>query len=114
MEKDAKYYASLLPQRLSVKIEKDDNGLWARVNELSHCYTQAANATELIEMINDAVQTHFEIPESFKKDVGYYIPLSDEHVKVEEMFRKLIEIEQRVSAGFDVEETLNLSNSVLC
>lgn len=114
MKKDAKYYASLLPQRLSVKIEKDDNGLWARINELSHCYTQAANATQLIEMINDTVQTHFEIPEQFSREVGYYIPLSAEHLKLEGMFRKLIEIDQKASAGFDVEETLNLSNSLVC
>lgn len=114
MKKEAQYYAKLLPQRISVKIEKDEKGLWAKILELPHCYTQASSGSELLEMINDAVQTHFEIPEKFRKDIGYYVPITDQHQRLEEMFRKLVEIEQKVSAGVDVETTFNLSTSAVC
>lgn len=114
MKNEAQYYAKLLPQRISVRIEKDENGLWAKVLELPHCYTQASSGSELLEMINDAVQTHFEVPENLRKEVGYYIPLTDQHQRLEEMFRKLVEIEQKVSAGIEVETTFNLSTSAVC
>ena len=114
MKNEAQHYAKMLPKRISVRIEKDENGLWAKILELPHCYTQASSGSELLEMINDAVQTHFEVPEKFKKEVGYYIPLTDEHQRLEEMFRKLVEIEQKVSAGMNVETTFNLSTSVVC
>jgi predicted RNase H-like HicB family nuclease len=110
--KDAKHYASLLPQRLSVKIEKDEKGFWATILDLPHCYTQASTGSELLEMINDAVQTHFEVPEKFRNEIGYYVPLTDEHQKLEGMFRKLVEIEHRVSEGHEVKTTLNLASEV--
>ena len=75
-----KKYKSILPQRIKAKIESSADGLWASLSttdgKLSHCYTQATNATELIPMINDAILTHFEIPVNIRKEMGYYIPLS--------------------------------------
>lgn len=81
-----KHYQALLPQRITVKVERneDDEGLWAQIVELPHCYTQAANATDLAGMITDAIQTHFEIPEEIRTDMGYYVPVPKEHLKMEE------------------------------
>ena len=68
-------YKKLLPLKLTVQINKsDDGGLWAKINELPNCYTQADDFPELIEMINDAVYLYFDIPAGHKSKLGYYIP----------------------------------------
>lgn len=73
--KNLQFYKNLLPKRLNVEIHKTREGdFWARIKELSHCYTQAENFPELIEMVNDAVFTHLEVPSKFRDKLGYYIP----------------------------------------
>ena len=80
-EKNLQFYKKLLPKRLTVEINKTkEDNLWAKVKELPHCYTQAKNFLELIEMINDAVYTYLEIPNKYKKKVGYYFPKKLEKV----------------------------------
>ena len=75
-----KEYRALLPQRIKVSVESSEDGLWATIStedgSLKHCYTQAANATELVTMVNDAVLTHYEIPEEFQGKVGFYSPMT--------------------------------------
>ena len=92
-KKSVAEYKNLLPERISVHIEKEDGGFWAKITtpdgSLSNCYTQAENIGELVVMINDAVQTHFEIPEEIREQVGFYVPLSQNHLKWEEMFNQL-------------------------
>ena len=104
------HYTKLLPDRITVRVERTEDGLWAQILELPHCYTQAASASELTEMLNDAIQTHFEIPEKYKKEVGYYVPLHGKHVQYEEMFRRLVSLEQKVSAGKEVREIFQREN----
>lgn len=115
MEKDLKiaHFKSILPPRIRVQLVKDDGGVWASILDLPHCYTQAANVNELPEMITDLVFTHFEIPKEFRNDLGEYIPLSDNHIKLEETFRKLIEIGTRTEAGEEVKETFARAQTVL-
>lgn len=73
--KSANYYKKLFPKTLSVKINKtDDGGLWVKIKELPHCYTQAKDFPELIEMLNDAIYAHLEIPKKFAGKLGYYLP----------------------------------------
>ncbi|MDP3764482.1 MAG: hypothetical protein Q8Q95_02570, partial [bacterium] len=64
-----------LPVRVVVNVENTDEGLWAKIStpdgKLSNCYTQATNATELVVMINDAIFTYFEVPEKFRKNLGW-------------------------------------------
>jgi len=90
-----KKYSQLLPQRIDVHSEgANEEGFWAKVTapgtDLQNCYTEAASIPELILMVNDAVKTHFEIPEDIREEVGFYAPLPDNHLRMEEMFNKLV------------------------
>lgn len=115
MQKDLNYYKKLLPERISVLVEKNEDGsLWATIKEIPFCYTQASSASELTDMLNDAVFTHLEIPAEYKNEVGFYVPISESHARVEEMVRNLISIEKRISAGQDAEEIFSLTSNELC
>ena len=110
-------YLKLLPQRITVKVEKnlDEEGYWAKIMELPHCYTQASTISELAGMVTDAIQTHFEIPEKYKKNLGYYVPVSEKHLQLEEIFRKLVSIEQKVSQGKEVKAVFQRAEyAVVC
>lgn len=108
---------ALLPVRVVVRVENTDNGLWARIStpdgKLSNCYTQAANAVELVTMVNDALFTHFEVPENMRSKIGYYVPLADNHVRMEEMFNQLVSMEKQLDLTGDSETTLTL-REVVC
>ena len=112
-----KQYRALLPERVLVRVESSDDGLWAHIStadgRLSHCYTQAANALELVPLVNDAIQTFFEIPTEFRSEVGYYSPLSDGHIRIEEIFNKLVAMEKQANAEGKSEATLTLKDSEL-
>jgi predicted RNase H-like HicB family nuclease len=43
-----------------VIVEKDDDGYFARCNELQGCYTQGGTYEEVIENIKDAIHLHVE------------------------------------------------------
>lgn len=94
-KKDLQFYKGLMPNQITLEIQKSEDGFWAKVKELPHCYTQAKDFFELIEMINDAVYTYLEIPDAFRKMAGFYVPkeLSDEIRKKEweSMFKELSE-----------------------
>ena len=51
------HYKGLLPRQITVITTKTADGFVAEIKELPHCYTQASNLFELIEMVNDAVFT---------------------------------------------------------
>ena len=75
-EQQIKEYRAKLPDRINVSIKNEDGSFWAKITtpdgELSNCYTQADNINELVVMINDAVQTHCEVPEGIREQVGFY------------------------------------------
>lgn len=104
--------------RVVVNVKNTDDGLWAKVftpdGRLSNCYTQATNATELIVMINDAIFTHFEVPEKLRRDLGFYVPLSDKHLRIEEMFNKLVSMEKQLDVNGGDETTLTLRKEATC
>lgn len=95
-------YIMLLPRKLSVDIYKaEEGGFWAKVKELPGCNTQGENFVDLVDMINDAVFTYFEVPQNARKSLGHYIPqISEElrknletqvrHAKIEEAVTKII------------------------
>lgn len=91
-----KHYRSLLPERISVRVQNEGGGFWAQITApevgLSDCYTQADSIDELMVMINDAVQTHFEIPEEVREKVGFYLPVPSKRLRFEEMFNQLAEL----------------------
>jgi predicted RNase H-like HicB family nuclease len=113
MDEKITYFKSILPQRIHVKLVKDDEGVWARVNNLPHCYTQASNVNELPELLTDLVFTHFEVPEEIRGELGEYIPLPENHVRLEESFRRLLDIETRTQAGEEVQEVFARAQAVL-
>ena len=92
-EKDLQFYKGLMPDQLTMEIHRTDEGFWAKVKELPNCYTQANDFSGLIEMVNDAIYTYLEIPDKFRKEVGFYLPkeICDELRKKEweRMFREL-------------------------
>ncbi len=64
-----------MPKELHVLIQKTPNGFYAiKIKNLSGCVTQARNPQELVEMVNDAVYTYFDIPEKYQAKVGIYCP----------------------------------------
>ena len=73
-EKDLQFYKKQMPKQVTLNIQKTDEGFWAKVKELPHCYTQANDFFELIEMVNDAIYTYLEVPDKFRKKVGFYLP----------------------------------------
>jgi predicted RNase H-like HicB family nuclease len=73
-EKSLQFYKKLMPEQLTLEIHKTDEGLWAKVKELPHCYTQGKTLFELVEMVNDAIYTYLDIPRKFRKKAGYYLP----------------------------------------
>lgn len=93
-EKILKKYTGLLPQHLNVSIKKTKMGLVAEIKEFTHCYTQASNFSELVEMVNDAVFTYLGIPEKYRRKLGMYLPekaiAEFNRIKTQEAFRDLI------------------------
>src|ERR1035437_7267070 len=100
-QKGASYFKSIIPQRINVQLIRsdDEKSICVRILDLPHCYTQVESTSELPEMITDLVLTHFEVPVEFRDELGSYIPLSHKHLKLEEAFRRLIEIEAKTDAG---------------
>jgi len=69
-----KKYEELLPSKITVHIQKTEEGLYAKILELPNCNTQADNFVELIDMVNDAVFSYLDIPEKYQGKLGYYAP----------------------------------------
>lgn len=114
MKESIEKYKKLLPLRINVIIEKNDDGFWVKISEFPFCFTQARSTSELPEMINDAIFTHLSIPEKFRKSVGYYIPVSKKHEQLENMFRKLVSMEQKASTGKEAKQIFSLTANSIC
>jgi hypothetical protein len=106
-EEKISYFKSIIPQRIKVRLMRsdDEKSICVQVLDLPHCYTQVENTNELPEMLTDLVLTHYEVPKEFRNELGSYIPISDKHLKLEEAFRRLIEIGAQTCAGEEVKQT---------
>ena len=82
-----KKYEDLLPSRITVEVEKTDEGFYAKILELENCYTQADSFSELVEMVNDAVFSYLDIPEEHQEKLGLYLPAK----VVEEIKRQMLQ-----------------------
>lgn len=103
--KSLQYYKDLLPEKLTVEIHRTREGdFWAKIKELPHCYTQARDFLELIEMINDAAYTYLEIPSRLRKKLGYYLPK-----KFLQALQKLSEEIKRRQWEYIIKEMINRS-----
>lgn len=66
---------SFFPSEVSVSIKRsEDGGFVAEITTFPGCFTQADSFSELIENVNDAVLTYFEIPEKYLKLMPSYCP----------------------------------------
>jgi predicted RNase H-like HicB family nuclease len=65
----------LFPQEINVSVSRSGEGTFlARVNTFRGIFTEGKTFFELMEMINDAIQTYFEIPEKYASYMPSYIP----------------------------------------
>lgn len=70
---------SLFPHSISIKVERSkDGGFVAEIKTFPGCITQADSFSELIEMVNDAVRTYFEVPKDYSSYMPTYLPLVKE------------------------------------
>ena len=86
-------YSMILPRILNVNVNRaEEDGYWAEIKEMPGCYTQADNFYDLIEMINDAIFTYFDVPKKIRKSLGQYIPEVSENAQKLAMHQKMEEI----------------------
>jgi predicted RNase H-like HicB family nuclease len=65
-QKEIAKFQSLFPQEIKVAIQhSEDGGFLAEILSSPRVFTEAENFPELIEMVNDALYTYFEIPQEF-------------------------------------------------
>jgi predicted RNase H-like HicB family nuclease len=64
------------PNEIMVSVSRSDDGIFlAKINTFKGIYTEGKTFFELMEMINDAVRTYFEIPEEYLSYMPSYIEL---------------------------------------
>ena len=93
-------YRKILPTQVSIRVGgSTEEGYWAKITSregnLDNCYTQAETFIGLLPMITDAVQTHFDVPEEIRDEVGSYVPLSANHLRWEDALNKLATLEKQ-------------------
>jgi predicted RNase H-like HicB family nuclease len=65
----------LLPGELTVDIRPSkDGGLVCEIKTFPGCFTQGDNLSDLMEMINDAAYTYFDIPQKYIPRMPKYNP----------------------------------------
>jgi hypothetical protein len=76
MKKETDKIIKKLPKKLSVALFRAKEGGFCAEVKINNdiLRTEAENLPELIEMVNDAVYTYFEIPEKFISEAPTYIP----------------------------------------
>lgn len=72
--KEINKFRSLFPNIISVKVEKSGGVFLANVKTFPGLLTQADSFSGLIEMVNDAVRTYFEIPDKYLPFMPDYKP----------------------------------------
>lgn len=70
-----------LPDSIKVTVTKSKKGFCAFLDDYSGCMTVAKNFGELIENVNDAILTYFEVPrnEAEKIDILYLPEFLNKH-----------------------------------
>jgi predicted RNase H-like HicB family nuclease len=64
----------LFPTEIDVSVSRSELGkYWAEIITFPNCFTEADSFSGLIEMINDAVRTYFEIPKKYLSFMPNYI-----------------------------------------
>lgn len=64
----------LFPQEITVRAHRsEDGGFCAEILAYPGCFTEGDTFSELIEMINDAMMTYFEVPEKYISFMPNYL-----------------------------------------
>jgi len=72
-------YKGRFPEELEVSIKpSQDKGYVIYVKNLPGCVTQAETGQEIFEMVNDAVYTYLQIPESYQLYMPAFFPPESE------------------------------------
>ena len=108
-------YIMLLPRTLSVDIYRaEEGGFWAKVKSLPGCNTQGEDFIDLVDMINDAIFTYFDVPQKMRSALGHYVPQLPEEIRKKAGTDTRHEaIEQAVAKIIKDKRTLAFSNSGL-
>lgn len=73
--KKIKELRKLFPSEICVSVIRSEDGKFcAEIKNYLNCFTEASSFSELIEMINDAVRTYFEIPKKYISFMPNYFP----------------------------------------
>ncbi|OGZ52635.1 MAG: hypothetical protein A3B25_00355 [Candidatus Ryanbacteria bacterium RIFCSPLOWO2_01_FULL_48_26] len=73
--KEINRFRALFPDEIRVNIARSENGdFTARIDTFKGLFTEGSNFSELIEMVNDAVKTYYEVPKKFISYMPNYIP----------------------------------------
>ncbi|MBI5045519.1 MAG: hypothetical protein HZC14_00695 [Candidatus Niyogibacteria bacterium] len=67
--------AKLFPEAVTVRASRSaDGGFSAEIITFPNCFTEADTFSELIEMVNDAVYTYFDVPKKLISYMPNYMP----------------------------------------
>lgn len=65
----------LFPREINVGVSRSEEGIFlAHINTFKGIFTEGKTFLELMEMVNDAMRTYFEIPEKYLSYMPSYIP----------------------------------------
>lgn len=74
-------YTSRMPSTIFVSIKEDPSGKYVAIIEGIHnsdeLVTEAETGQELLEMVNDAIYTVKDVPESYRTFMGGFVPPAD-------------------------------------
>src|SRR3989338_8436945 len=66
---------SYFPSEITVFVQRSkDGGFCAQITTFPGCFTEAETLSELVENVNDAIITYFEIPEKYIELMPPYCP----------------------------------------
>ncbi|HET6844941.1 MAG TPA: hypothetical protein VFK06_25140 [Candidatus Angelobacter sp.] len=66
---------SLFPQEITVNVRRsEDGGFSAEILSYPNIFTEADTFSELMEMVNDALYTYFDVPEAHVSFMPTYLP----------------------------------------
>ena len=73
--KEIKKFRGAFPKEIAVSVQRsEDGGFAAEIETFPDCFTEADTFSGLIEMVNDAVITYFDVPEKYASFMPSYIP----------------------------------------
>ncbi|MDO8561138.1 MAG: type II toxin-antitoxin system HicB family antitoxin [bacterium] len=74
-EQEIERLRGLFLSEIEVVVQRsEDGGFFAKILTLEGLFTEAETFSELIEMVNDAVMTYFEVPRQYVSYMPSYVP----------------------------------------